>query len=98
MRDGDRWQDYPSLPKWEFSAFELLAEVKGDAQFKLGGSVVAEVLTPQWTPIRIRVAANRSQVWLDNRVASDTIRETTFPSGALQVDDSKLRNIRIRKI
>ena len=98
LRDGDKWQSYPALPKEKLTAFELLAEVRGRASLKFGESVIADLDSDEWAPVRIRVAGNRSQVWLDNRVFSDEIRESEFVSGVLSASLSNLRKIRIRKI
>lgn len=98
LRDGQKWQTYEALPKEKFAAFELLAEVRGGALLKFGESVIADLDSDEWAPVRIRVAGNRSQVWLNNRVFSDEIRESEFASGALSASLSKLRKIRIRRI
>ena len=98
LRDGDKWRRHKSLPQEDLAAFELLAEVNGSAQFKLGATVVADVTSAKWTPIRIRVAGKRSQVWLNNRVAADDLQETDFTAGKLTSSGSGLRKIRIRKL
>lgn len=98
LRDGNAWEDLKSLPTDELTGFELLAEVKGKATFKLGDTSVAEVESADWVPVRIRVAGKRSQVWLNNRVASDEVRESDFAAGVLKSSRSKLRNIRLRKL
>ncbi|MEM7143826.1 MAG: sulfatase [Verrucomicrobiota bacterium] len=98
LRDGDSWEDYDALPRDELLAFELLAEVKGPASLKFGDVVVAEVESDDWSPLRVRVAGNRSQVWLDNRVASDEVRQGEFTAGALTSEKGELREIRIREL
>lgn len=98
LRDGDSWMDLDSLPESAMSGFELTAEVQGDAQLLLGEATVATVSEKEWTPIRIRVAGKRSQVWLNQRVASDDIRKVDFPSGILTAPGSKLRSLRLREL
>ena len=98
LRDGDQWFEISSLPSIKLSAFELLGEVKGGLTLKLGDAMVADVQANGWTPIRVRVAGNRSQVWLNNRVYSDVILEANFPSGKLSTETSTLRKIHIRKL
>ena len=98
LRDGDKWSNYESLPTDQMSAFELLADSKGAVTFKLGDSVVAEVDSTDWTPIRIRVAGKRSQVWLNQRVASDEVHNSNFDAGVLTSSGKEIRNIRIRKL
>ena len=96
LRDGGNWQAVESLPGTPLPAFELLAEIKGNATFRLGDAEVARVESADWAPVRIRVAGNRSQVWLNNRVHSDDIRDSVFKAGLLSSDSSELRGIRIR--
>lgn len=98
LRDGNQWKDFDSLPSEEITGFELTAEVRGNAVFEIGGENVATVNETNWTPLRIRVAGNRSQVWLDQRVASDEIRETVFPPGVLTAPGASLRELRLRKL
>lgn len=98
LRDGDKWRDFKSLPREELAAFELLAEVKGDGVFQLGSTEVAKVKSAKWTPVRIRVAGKRSQVWLSHRVAADEVRNTDIAPGRLRSRGNRLRNIRIRKL
>ena len=97
LRDGNRWKGYKSLPLNDLAAFEMLAEVRGRAAFRLGDTLVAEVESADWAPVRIRVAGKRSQVWLNNRVASDQVQDSEFAAGMLTTS-TKLRNIRIRKL
>lgn len=98
LRDGDKWREHMALPQKTFAGFELLAEVKGSAQFKFGDTVVAEMKSAMWAPVRIRVAGKRSQVWLNNRVASDEIQKLDFRPGKLTSSGTHLRKIRIRTI
>lgn len=98
LRDGDQWQSHRKLPTEKLSAFELLAEVKGDTQFELGGKVVAKVEASGWSPVRIRIAGKRSQVWLNNRVASDQVQKMNHTAGKLTSSNGKLRKIRVRKL
>ena len=98
LRDGQGWQDYESLPNCEMAAFELVAEVKGPATFRFGGTEVAKVESCNWKPLRIRVAGKRSQTWLDNRVAADEVREAAFAAGKLTQEGEGLRKIRIREL
>ena len=96
-RDGDRWKTFESLPQQNLRSFELLAETKGKATFKLGKTVVANVDSGEWAPVRIRVAGNRKQVWLNNRVYADDVLEKAFAAGNLTCSQD-LRNIRIRNL
>lgn len=98
LRDGDRWVRYSTLPEKQTSGFELIAEARGRGSLQLGGAIVAHVDSSEWTPLRIRAAGTRSQVWLDHRVASDQVFEAPLPSGRLSVDGVRLRGIRIRQI
>ena len=98
LRDGNAWKEFKSFPSDKLAAFELLAEVKGAAAFKLGETVVAEVDSAKWAPVRIRVAGKRSQVWLNNRVASDEVYKSEFSASPLTSSSKSLRNIRIRKL
>jgi arylsulfatase A-like enzyme len=98
LRDGNTWKNFKLLPTDELDAFELLAEVKGTATFKLGETVVAKIESVDWAPVRIRVAGKRSQIWLNNRVASDEVHKTEFGAGVITSNNSELRNIRIRNL
>ena len=98
LRDGSRWQELEALPALETDAFELIAEVKGPVEFTLGDALVASVETQSWTPLRLRVAGKRSQVWLDNRVHSDEIAEQAFSPGMLTSEGKSLRAIRFREL
>ena len=98
LRDGDKWKDFGNLPAQEISAFELLAEVSGTAEFKLGDAVVANVESEEWAPLRIRVGGNRSQVWVDNKVYSDAIGQSDIAAGVLTAAGGELRKIRIREL
>ncbi|MEO0445604.1 MAG: sulfatase [Verrucomicrobiota bacterium] len=97
LRDGDQWQDLDSLPLEELASFELLADVSQPTQLKLGAAIVAEVESAEQAEIRLRVAGNRSQLWINNRVAADTIQKLDFPSGRLSAD-APLQNLRLRKL
>ncbi|MEM0967946.1 MAG: sulfatase [Verrucomicrobiota bacterium] len=97
LRDGDQWQDLDSLPLEELAGFELLADVSQPTQLKLGAAIVAEVESAEQAEIRLRVAGNRSQLWINNRVAADTIQKLDFPSGRLSAD-APLQNLRLRKL
>ena len=97
LRDGDAWKDYESLPGAPLARFELLAETKGEAQIHHGDTKIAESASTDWTPIRIRLAGKRCQVWVNNRVASDTIQGTPFAPGVLTAN-CELRKIKIRKL
>lgn len=98
LRDGDMWQQYDSLPNENLTAFELIAEVRGPAVFRLGRTEVAQVKAETWVPVRLRVAGRRSQMWLDNRVASDELFDAEIAPGRLTSESSGLRAIRLRKI
>ena len=98
LRDGDNWLEISSLPTIELSAFEMIAETKGKSSLTFGETVVADIDAAGWTPVRIRVAGNRSQVWLDQQVYSDKIYENDLSAGKLTSIDMQLRNIRIRKL
>ncbi len=98
LRDGDKWKKHKGLPTEAMSSFELVGEVKGKAQFKLGGTVIAKVESDQWAPVRIRVAGKRSQVWLNNRVASDELNANGFTAGKLSLNDARLRKVRVREL
>ena len=97
LRDGKAWKQYESIPTKEFQRFELMGEVIGKAEFKLGETVVADVQTHDWSPVRIRVAGKRSQVWVNNRVASDDVQESEFEPGKL-TSSTKVRALRIREL
>ena len=98
LRDGDAWEDFEALPSEELSRFELLAEIMGSGEFKLGETAVANAATEDWAPIRIRVAGKRSQVWLNNRVHSDEVQASDYASGAITCSGVELRKLRIRKL
>ena len=98
LRDGDQWIDHQALPKEKVSAFELLAEVNGVTELKLGSESVAKVESKTWVPIRVRVAGKRSQVWLDNKVYSDETGQSDLTAGRLTSEGVELRKIRIRKL
>ena len=98
LRDGVAWRDFDTLPPDEFEAFELLAEVKGVAEVKFGDVVVCKVESSNWAPLRIRAAGKRSQVWLNNRVASDETYESGFSKGCVTSSSIELRRIRIREL
>ena len=98
MRDGVNWHTLKRLPKKKLLAFELTGEVKGDAHFQLGDTSLAKVQSRKWSPIRIRVAGRRSQVWLNNRVTSDASFSTDILSGFLTCTSKNLRKIRLREI
>ena len=98
LRDGGSWKNVDALPRTKITAFELQADVKGTAEFKLGDTVVADVETKQWSHIRIRVAGKRRQVWFGNRVHSDETQANPYVGGVLTAGDLELRNIRIREL
>ncbi len=98
LRDGSMWKDYDALPSAEFHAFELLADTKGDATFKLGQATIATVRSKDWAPVRIRVAGNRRQVWLNNRVHSDETQEHGFRAGRITCEGGELRGTRVRNL
>lgn len=98
LRDGKAWKELNTLPSEALSGFELVAEVNGASEFKFGQAMVARAIAEQWTPIRIRVAGKRAQVWLNNRVHSDDIQETNFAPGKLILDGAKIRGIRLREL
>ena len=98
LRDGKDWKNFNSLPTDRLAAFEILANVKGATTLKLGDTVVANVKSGNWAPVRIRVAGKRSQVWLNNRVYSDEVFNSDIAAGVLTSGNSNLRNIRIRKL
>ncbi|MEM0927017.1 MAG: sulfatase-like hydrolase/transferase, partial [Planctomycetota bacterium] len=98
LRDGDSWMRLDELPPAEIAAFELIAEVKGKATWKLGRQVVAESASSDWTSIRLRVAGKRSQLWLDHRVASDKTFPADVRAGELTTAGAKLRRIRLREL
>lgn len=97
LRDGDQWTSINKLPTDKLGAFELQAEVRGDIQFRLGETNLVTTATDNWTPIRMRVAGKRSQVWLNHRVFSDETHPNVFVAEQL-VSNGNLRNIRIRKL
>ncbi|MFT5131336.1 MAG: arylsulfatase A-like enzyme [Rhodothermales bacterium] len=97
LRDGDSWQELAALPSETLEGFEILADVNGAVQFKLGNAVLADIGSKDWAPVRIRVAGKRCQVWLNQRVAFDNIQNANFAAGVL-TSSSELRNIRIRKL
>lgn len=97
LRDGNRWMSLKSLPKEKFAAFELIAKAKGNGSIKLGETVVANVVNGQWTPLRVRVAGKRCQVWSNHRVLSDEIHDSEFSAGMIS-SDLELRSIRIRNL
>ena len=97
LRDGDTWQTLDALPADKLVGFELLAGVKGSGQFKLGKIRLADVASNDWAAIRIRVVGKRSQVWLNNRLASDKVQETPYAPGVVTAG-CELRNIRLRKL
>lgn len=94
LRDGKNWKSLDSLPQHKLHAFELLADVKGQAKFMLNDTVVANVEAERWAPVRLRVAGKRAQVWLNNRVFMDEVHESEFSAGKLTCSRD-LRNIRI---
>ena len=98
LRDGIGWKAYDFLPASEIGAFELRAEVKGQASLQLGGKEVAKIDTCKWTPLRLRVAGKRSQTWLDNRVAADEVHEAPYSPAQLTSIGAELRNIQIKKL
>ena len=98
LRDGDRWTNFDSLPATKMAAFELQAEVRGDAAIRFGDYEIASVKSEHWVPLRIRLAGKRCQVWLDNRVFSDDIQKSELSPAALTSTSSQLANIRIREL
>lgn len=97
LRDGDRWKSVPALPQENLEAFELIAELNGNATFKLGSTVLANVDSAKPAQVRLRVAGRRVQVWLNNRVASDETHDSEFSAGKLTCTQ-ELRKIRIRNL
>ena len=98
LRDGDRWTELQGLPSKELPAFEMIAEVKGEATVRFGDKVVAKVKTADWQPVRIRVAGKRSQVWINHRVAADEIWSEEFLPGSVFSNTPLLRKIQIRDL
>lgn len=98
LRDGNRWRDLDALPQVAIDAFELVAEVRGTLGARLGSQALIRLRTDDWTPLRIRVAGKRSQVWLNHRVVSDVLRPAPFKSGLLSLGDSEIRTLRLRQL
>lgn len=98
LRDGEAWQTMETLPEKKIDAFELLAEFKGTAHFKLGQATVARVEATDWTSIRLRVAGTRSQLWVNQRVAADSIQEKPYAPGLLTTTAIHLRGLRMRTL
>ncbi|MFN3191941.1 MAG: sulfatase [Aureliella sp.] len=102
LRDGSAWETVDQLPKTTLAGFELIADVKGQAELKFGGQTVARTRAEDWTQTRIRVAGHRSQVWADQRVAEDRQFDAALEPGVLALipieDQVELRNIRFRKL
>lgn len=98
LRDGNRWKKYDQMPTLETSAFELEAEVKGPTEFCFGDGWVSKVNPQDWTPIRIRVAGKRSQVWLDHCVHSDELSEMEFKAAVIKSKSDLIRKLRIREL
>ncbi|MEM6776865.1 MAG: sulfatase [Planctomycetota bacterium] len=97
LRDGNAWEAFETLPSREWVAFELTAEVMGNSAIRLGNTIVAEIESLQWTPVRLRVAGNRAQVWLDHRVHSDQLFDSELEAGAL-TSGVEFRNLRLRDV
>jgi arylsulfatase A-like enzyme len=95
MRDGDQWLpfEYQTL-----EAFEITCEVKGQSKLVFDQRVITDVDVVDWTPLRIRVAGKRSQVWLDNRVHSDKLSEQPFNKSSVQFTATESRQLRIRNL
>ncbi|MEM6916615.1 MAG: hypothetical protein AAF491_08635, partial [Verrucomicrobiota bacterium] len=98
LRDGPHWEDLDEFPGVPLAAFELVAEVKGAFELQLGGDVVAAAEEKDWSPIRVRVAGNRSQVWVNHRVHSDEVGDSEIMPGTLAKTGGELRHLRIRKL
>ena len=98
LRDGKNWVESNSLPDSRLDGFELTAKLKGDAIFYLGKTKVAEIKSKHQSSIRIRVAGNRSQVWVNNRVYSDEVFEQNLAGGKLTSNNKRIETIRIRKL
>lgn len=98
LRDGRGWKSFDDLPIESLSGFEFVADVQGEVEFKFGETAVATVEAPEWAPLRIRVAGNRSQVWLNQRVASDEVQEIDFSEGVLSKVGGSLRNVRLKQL
>ncbi|MEM9365295.1 MAG: sulfatase [Planctomycetota bacterium] len=97
LRDGLGWKTFDSLPPDTYTAFELTAKVKGPTNVRFGESVVAEVEPLRWTPIRIRAAGKRTQIWLDHRVYSDETHVSEWSAGELACTQD-MRDIRLRDL
>ncbi|MEM6470573.1 MAG: hypothetical protein AAF802_13535, partial [Planctomycetota bacterium] len=97
LRDGSMWQELGELPERQLSAFELQAEVQGPGRISFGDQVVLESRAAEWTPIRIRLAGKRTQVWTNHRVLTDITHSSDLGAGRL-TSSIKLRNLRIREL
>ena len=86
------------LPKGQIAGFELIAEVQGQGGLQHGQTTLATIETNDWTPLRVRTAGTRSQVWLNQRVASDELFQTAVGPGRLTANGIQMRKIRIRPI
>ncbi|MEO1527505.1 MAG: sulfatase [Planctomycetota bacterium] len=98
LRDGDRWQDLKSLPTQPLTAFEIVGEIKGNTVFNFGESTVGQCNADDWTPIRLRVAGKRTQLWLNHRVHFDEFRQENSAAGVVRLQAGELRNLRLRKL
>ena len=98
LRDGPHWAKVDTLPENRLAGFELTAEVKGEITVQLGETEVANMITKQRAFVRIRVAGNRSQVWMNHRVYSDQIFDQALVPGKITSSNKNLREIRIRKL
>ncbi|MEC8556631.1 MAG: sulfatase [Planctomycetota bacterium] len=98
LRDGSRWRQMDSLPGQRIGGFELQGEWKGKGSLRQADSLLVKLDEPDWTPIRVRLAGKRCQVWLNNRVHSDTSSEVEYPQGKLQLRSGELRNLKLQRL
>lgn len=103
LRDGTGWVAFKDQIT---KGFELTARVQGDFHVRFNDRTIATVSGNQpgdkWKHLRIRAAGNRCQTWLNHRVHSDTIYETTFKADQVQIQPlskrSKIKSAMIKNL
>ena len=96
LRDGAGWRELTSLPTEPMAGFECTVDVRGAGALAFGAVSLLELEAKDWTPVRVRLAGRRTQVWVDQRVASDETGNASIAPGPLSVSGLELRDLRLR--
>ena len=104
LRDGKKWQERNSLKGLQLQNLELQFEYKSSSQPILlslrHGSNHAELPASgvHWKHARIRIDQNRREIWINNKLHSDS-KVAIAPAGAISIEkETQVRGLRFREL